>query len=54
MITDITGMLGPVVLISEKGGRLRLAWDLVQPRAQRGQWRKRFIAVVTLRSSLIS
>jgi hypothetical protein len=37
IVTNIAGMLGPVVLIDEKGGQQRSAWDLVQLRARLGQ-----------------
>ena len=37
--TDIAGMLGPFVLIGERGDQQRSVWDLVQLRARRGQWR---------------
>jgi hypothetical protein len=53
IVIDIAGMLGPFVLISERRDQQRSAWDLVQLRARRGQWRKRRTVVVILRSSLI-
>jgi hypothetical protein len=53
LVIDIAGMLGPFVFISERRDQQRSAWDLVQLRARRGQWRKCLTVMGMLKSSLI-